>query len=145
MRLFRWREFLKPRYIDEYDPENFWSIRNFNCNYFKNPGSIGHKKLVPHAFQTARRLRTFLRRKCTCVVYKVENQNTTDTIPNIQYWVKDVGAPMYVRRWAVQGMSRWRRWTWWIQSVDRVAIEWRERNDYTLVTNCPPSELPDID
>ena len=145
MRLFRWRKFLKPRFVDEYDPEDFWAIRKFNCRYFKNPGSIDGAVLVPHAFQTARRLRTYLRRKCTCVIYKVERDTCNEHTPRTQYWVKNVGAPMYVRRWVVQGMPRWRRWTWWIQSVDKAAIEWRELNDYTLVANCPPTSLPDID
>ena len=109
------------------NPPSYHNVTSFDCNYFSNPGTFEGSKLKPHAFQEARRLRTFLRRRgITTVVYQVKNGSL------VEYWVKKVGAPMFVQPFAIVGMPRWRRWTWWIQSTDRLAVGWRDRNDYTL-------------
>ena len=74
------------------NPPSYHNVTSFDCNYFSNPGTFEGSKLKPHAFQEARRLRTFLRRRgITTVVYQVKNGSL------VEYWVKKVGAPMFVQ------------------------------------------------
>ncbi len=144
MRAFWLRKLLKWRYVDEFNPSDFWSVRNFDCNYIQKPGHIDGLVLKPHAIQRARRLRTALRRRgVTAIVYVAQGGVTSNTSAPCtdQFFIKSMGNRMQVRSWAVVGMPFYKRWIYWMVGTDSLATGFRERNGYILIQPAQIDEL----